>query len=1378
MKLKKNVLFSAAGLLFVLGVSLVFGMCFPLAQVSFDGSGQIEPNGPAPNPQQPIFPKDGPKLGPPGDYIDLPPSLPIFDEPVLDVPDVDGTVYALAERNGVIYLGGQFTTCGGLPRKNIAAIDFATRSVTDWAPQVEGTVHAIEVTDAHAFVGGRFTVPGKRTLNNLACIDIDDDDAMPEFPAADAGVFALEMVGNDLYVGGAFRHLSGEWCPHLGRLSVKADGTADLADWNPALNGTVRDILMAADEAKDAGTLYVGGEFTKVGDDTRTALAAFDADGKVLLFAPEIDGKVYALTHWYWGGGVSFYLGGEFTTVNGQARQNLAAFEFTAPPTNENFTFYEWAPAPNGKVLGLDQVGVERIAVGDFTEFGGKTRKYIAAKGGAAWGPNAPMPKWNPKADAITHTVLSMPSISAVAVGGAFTTIGGYSFTGFAVLPAPQGKAPPQPFLQITVNGQPFGNGGTFDFGQISLEGGPSSPMTVEISNSGNDQMTYTIGGGNAEFDVGAVGTGGNIPVGGSISFDTTFDPATPGTKSSVISIGHDAPNQPTPFTINLAGEGVIPFSTAQYITPAMLTQGEPALQSSNATTVLAFTLGNLLSTKLELTEVALEFELVAGGPIGAGGLQAVVYIDKNMNGILEEEGFSTHVFGEAALTPKSDIPALTLGLPVQMTFGMEIQPSFIAEVQAGLVPELPVGGAINIGVEIWNVSAGGTVRVEFIEGATVPVEGGSPPVELVAAPATDVEDTPTFADEVPECDINCATEPWSLCLVPNLSWTTGNDTECPKDEITLTWNATCEVETVSFECDTMKLEEVGQEDISSNGMTVSQTFKPLKKSEACGDCTVTATVQYADEDAKVIKNADACSGTVFEVRVYPVLPNNGCVLDLENAIGNEVPDAFTYPENEAPPTVDDGDVGAPESRIDPDRTLDGNGGFGSAIDMLESMNPVPVIVPGFDENCLQSATVTLCSSTTVANNKAIAFHYTVLPTMENGSNCPGAPKLTISQFDVTGMTKGRTAIVVKKNFAPSSLGSPSQNDIADNLTGSGATTDIEDNPLDPSVGRDVTNIDPSTSPTGGKGTEERFIYLSPLPPNGGPPLEFCNIVLFSVACKEDMPGIPVAAIQLCALPALQLRMCFHFWENDGLSETQHTMLVDDFMARATVLLARCCIVPQVDFIDGKNHALITINGINLPEGLDGTGDLDIDGMNEATVASEIREERACDDPEVLNIFFFPKGITKSDTGGMTQTLLGGTFTAPNPPGLSSDVTIADADRFIIIPLGTEVNDGEEEASKNVYEGTNIRCTEVLSHEIAHALGIPHPDFMGVSDNEQKERIMRPTVDEDDFESPPKPGGESPPPNFRSPRAMRFTENECLTMRSHLGPGNNWIFNK
>ena len=144
-------------------------------------------------------------------------------------------------------------------------------------------------------------------------------------------VYSLAVQADGkILVGGRFRTLGGQSRLNLGRLN--ADGTLD-PTFNPRAEGGnspfVDSLVVQAD-----GKILVGGRFRTLGGQPRDSLGRLNADGtldtsfypKVGIFAPHVhclvvqaDGKIL--------------VGGEFTMLGGQPRDNLGRLNNTAPAT-------------------------------------------------------------------------------------------------------------------------------------------------------------------------------------------------------------------------------------------------------------------------------------------------------------------------------------------------------------------------------------------------------------------------------------------------------------------------------------------------------------------------------------------------------------------------------------------------------------------------------------------------------------------------------------------------------------------------------------------------------------------------------------------------------------------------------------------------------------------------------------------------------------------------------------------------------------------------------------------------------------------------------------------------------------------------------------
>jgi len=114
--------------------------------------------------------------------------------------------------------------------------------------------------------------------------------------------------------------------------------------------------------------------------------------------------------------GTKLYVGGDFTTVDGQARGHIAQFDLPGGTLNTTFK-----PSLNGGVRALATAGSTVYAGGPFTAVNGTARTRLAAfnAGGALQG-------WAPKVDdGQVRSMVVAPDASRVIVGGSFTTLNG-----------------------------------------------------------------------------------------------------------------------------------------------------------------------------------------------------------------------------------------------------------------------------------------------------------------------------------------------------------------------------------------------------------------------------------------------------------------------------------------------------------------------------------------------------------------------------------------------------------------------------------------------------------------------------------------------------------------------------------------------------------------------------------------------------------------------------------------------------------------------------------------------------------------------------------------------------------------------------------------
>lgn len=172
----------------------------------------------------------------------------------------------------------------------------------------------------------------------------------------------------------------------------------------PQTNGVIHTAVI------NGTTLYIGGNFTLVGGQARNNVASINlSTGNVNTWNPNANGTVYTITVQ----GAAAYLGGDFTTINGTSRSRLASVNATTGNLNT------WNPGASGTVRAIAVKGTTVYVGGSFATTGGQPRNNLAAltttnNNAQAWDPNAN--------GAVTGLMLSG---NALYVVGEFTTIGG-----------------------------------------------------------------------------------------------------------------------------------------------------------------------------------------------------------------------------------------------------------------------------------------------------------------------------------------------------------------------------------------------------------------------------------------------------------------------------------------------------------------------------------------------------------------------------------------------------------------------------------------------------------------------------------------------------------------------------------------------------------------------------------------------------------------------------------------------------------------------------------------------------------------------------------------------------------------------------------------
>ena len=375
-------------------------------------------------------------------------ALTVSNAPISQV--FTGGVVGLIARqsDGKVIIAGYFEYANGVPRTGLARLNADGSLDTAWNPiPTNGSVDAILVDSSdNLYVGGSFKNIGGQARNGLArlsssgAVDPTWNPVPPNLLGGDdIMALALDPSGSSLYVGGNFTSIGGQTRQHLAKISTSGSGTADPA-WNPNPNSWVSNILVGS-----GGNLYLSGGFTTIGGFARAHLAKISGAGAVDAVwdpnptpgtMPVIRVERLALDPL----SGDIYVGGVFGSIGGLPITHLAKIS----SSGTGAAVASWNPMARGEVTALAVDANGNVYTGGLIgSAGGQNRNAVKLSGttavaDAAWDP---LGGW-------TATPFMLPGYAAnssvyafamdgsgnVLAGGIVNHFGGLTKTGFALL--------------------------------------------------------------------------------------------------------------------------------------------------------------------------------------------------------------------------------------------------------------------------------------------------------------------------------------------------------------------------------------------------------------------------------------------------------------------------------------------------------------------------------------------------------------------------------------------------------------------------------------------------------------------------------------------------------------------------------------------------------------------------------------------------------------------------------------------------------------------------------------------------------------------------------------------------------------------------------
>jgi hypothetical protein len=284
-------------------------------------------------------------------------------------------VYAITEWNGAIYGGGYFSSAGGVASTGLARWDGSAWSSVGGG--VNGVVESLVVLSNNLYVGGNFYKGGSVLATNIARWDGTNWYALGlGLSGSTNSGFALPIVyslttnaAGSLFAGGLFRY--------AGTLEVDNVARWDGSQWYSlagGINGGPYPMVSAV--ISDGSSIYAAGSFRSAGGLNITNLARWDGSQWNALGGGPL-GTNYALAFV----GSDLYTGGTFTNIGGSRMINAAHWNGSSwEPLTAGF-----AGEVSSAVSSAGAVNGQLYVGGNFLRAGNAGIVALAKWDGAAW---------------------------------------------------------------------------------------------------------------------------------------------------------------------------------------------------------------------------------------------------------------------------------------------------------------------------------------------------------------------------------------------------------------------------------------------------------------------------------------------------------------------------------------------------------------------------------------------------------------------------------------------------------------------------------------------------------------------------------------------------------------------------------------------------------------------------------------------------------------------------------------------------------------------------------------------------------------------------------------------------------------------------------
>ncbi len=301
-------------------------------------------------------------------------SFSLFAQTVQEkVSGFNGGAISFTNKGDTLFVGGNFSHLGNTG--SAVVFNTSTNNYVNDFPSIEGNtvtgVHtAISDGNGGWYVGGDFAVVDGVSRKGIIHIQNDNTiDANWAIQINSVGykvVDALHLIGDTLYVGGEFTSIGDSARKNLAAIDVV---NKKVTSWNPNKNNSSPNESIFSITSYN-NMIFVGGGFSSMGDSLRKNLAVIDkSTGEILSWKCNTNRTIQKTLI----SNNMLYLTGNFDTVGIERRRDIAEIDImTASPTSLNIDI-------NGIIMSMDKDGSILYLAGYFDTINTQQRNGLAS---------------------------------------------------------------------------------------------------------------------------------------------------------------------------------------------------------------------------------------------------------------------------------------------------------------------------------------------------------------------------------------------------------------------------------------------------------------------------------------------------------------------------------------------------------------------------------------------------------------------------------------------------------------------------------------------------------------------------------------------------------------------------------------------------------------------------------------------------------------------------------------------------------------------------------------------------------------------------------------------------------------------------------------